>query len=155
MLSNRLIEMIENHAEPLARGTLDDVRNNPRTPSFHALSRDVLSTRVYDVYRHLGDWLGEKTDEKIEAWYRGLGQRRFAEGFDLSEVVYALILTKNHLENYVRASGLVDSAIELHQERELFRLVEYFFDRAIYYTTLGFEQAAAPHRAVPERTAAS
>ena len=155
MLSTRLIQMIENHAEELTRGTLDDLRGNPRTPSYHALSHDALYTRVYDVYRDLGDWLSEKTEAKIEAWYRDLGQRRYDERIDLSEVIYALILTKNRLEKYVRTSGLADSAVELYQEQELFWLIEYFFDRALYYAAVGYEQEASLRRTEVEPASAS
>ena len=149
--------MIEDHAEELTRGTLNDIRKNPRTPFYHTLSGEAFYSRVYEVYRDLGNWLGAKTDAKLEAWYRALGRRRCAEGVDLSEVIYALILTKNHLEDYVRTSGLVDSAVELYQERELFRFIEYFFDRALYYSARGYEQEAAIslRRAEPEHVPAS
>lgn len=149
--------MIEDHAEELTRGTLNDIRKNPRTPSYHTLSGEALHSRVYDVYRDLGDWLGAKTDTKLEAWYRALGRRRHSQGVDLSEVIYALILTKNHLESYIRTSGLADSAVELYQEQELFRLVEYFFDRALYYAALGYEQQAEAslRRQEPEHAPAS
>ena len=147
--------MIEDHAEELTRDTLDSIRRNPRTPSYHSLSSDALYARAYEVYRDLGDWLGGKNEAKIEAWYRALGQRRYDEGIGLSEVIYALILTKNRLENYVRTSGLADSAVELYQEQELFRLIEYFFDRAMYYAALGYEQEASFRRAEPDRALAS
>jgi len=149
--------MIESHAEELTRGTLNDIRKNPRTPSYHKLSGEALHSRVYDVYRDLGDWLGAKTDANLEAWYRALGRRRCTEGVDLSEVIYALILTKNHLEDYVRTSGLADSAVELYQEQELFRLIDYFFDRALYYAALGYEQEARTslRRQEPEHAPAS
>jgi len=125
--------------------------------SYHKLSGEALHSRVYDVYRDLGDWLGAKTDANLEAWYRALGRRRCTEGVDLSEVIYALILTKNHLEDYVRTSGLADSAVELYQEQELFRLIDYFFDRALYYAALGYEQEARTslRRQEPEHAPAS
>ena len=37
----------------------------------------------------------------------------------------------------------MDSAVELHQERELRRLVGNFFDKAIYYTVSAYEREAA------------
>ena len=36
--------------------------------------------------------------------------------------------------------GLVDTALELHRELELFNLVTEFFDNAIYYTVRGYEE---------------
>ena len=47
-------------------------------------------------------------------------------------------------------TGLMDSAVELHQERELRRLVANFFDKAIYYTVKAYEHEAALNH--PKRT---
>lgn len=143
MLSVRLVRMIEDHAEQLTRGVLDDLQTNSRTPAYHKLDREELHRRVYDVYRNLGRWLGEKAEEPIATFYSNLGRRRCAEGIPVSEVVYALILIKYHLRDYIRAAGLVDSAMELYQEQELHRLVGHFFDKATYHTVCGYEGAAA------------
>ena len=109
---------------------------------YHALTGDELHRRTYDVYRHLGQWIASKTEQAIESSYIELGETRRAEGVPLSEVVYALILTKNHLREYIRFSGLSDSAMDLHRERELQQLVTQFFDKAIYCTVKGFEHKA-------------
>jgi hypothetical protein len=37
---------------------------------------------------------------------------------------------------------MIDSAVDLHGDRELHRLVGRFFDKAVYYTVSGFEQDA-------------
>lgn len=143
MLSARLVRMIEDHAEQLTLGVVNDLQSNPRTSAYHKLSRDELHHRVYEVYRNLGRWLGEKTDGPIEASYGELGKKRWAEGIPLSEVIYALILTKVRLRDYIRSAGLVDSTVELYQEQELHRLVGHFFDKALYYAVKGYEREAA------------
>jgi len=147
MLSFRLVQMIESHAEQLTRGVVHDLQTNPRTPAYHRLSAEELHHRAYAVYRNLGRWLGEETEQTIEAFYGDLGRKRHAEGIPLCEVVYALLLVKYHLRDYIRASGLVDSAVEIYQEQELHRLVGRFFDRAIYYTVRSYECAAASRQA--------
>ncbi|MGA2630262.1 MAG: hypothetical protein ABSG54_08590, partial [Terriglobia bacterium] len=93
MLSTRLVRLIEDHAEELTRGVLNDLQTNTCTPSYHKLSREQLHHRVYTVYRNLGVWLGHAAEESIEAAYCELGQTRHAEGIPLSEVIYALGLT--------------------------------------------------------------
>lgn len=140
MLSARLVQMIEDHAEQLTRGVVHDLQTNPRTAAYHTLSREELDRRAYDVYHNLGRWLSHKTDDAIEASYSALGKKRSAEGIPLSEVVYALVLTKYHLRDYIRSVGLGTSAMELYQEQELHRLVGHFFDKAIYYTVKGYER---------------
>jgi hypothetical protein len=145
MLSVHLVQMIEDHAEELTRGLITTLQSHSRTPHYHRLTYEELHFRTYSVYRNLGHWLGHKTEEPIETTYSELAKRRFQEGVPLEEIVFALISTRNHLYDYIRSSGLMDSAVELHQERELYRLVGNFFDKAIYYTVREFEhQAASP-----------
>lgn len=142
-MSSRLVAMIENNADELTRGLLAELQRNPRTSGYHQLSMDELRTRASDVYRNLGRWLMEAAETDIELAYTGLGRRRRQEGIPSSQVVAALILTRNHLMQYVKAAGFAGSALELYQELELLHLVTQFFDKAVYYTVLGHEQAPA------------
>jgi hypothetical protein len=143
MLSDRLIRMIEHHADELTRALVENLLSNRRTASYNRLSREALHGRTYDVYKNLGLWLSSKAEEDIEAAYTALGRKRVAEEVPLSEVVYALILTKYHLRDYIRAAGLADSAVDLYQEQELHRLLGHFFDKAIYYTVRAYEREAS------------
>ncbi len=146
MLSARLIKMIEDHAEELTRGVIRDLQSNKRMPHYRRLTHEDLHHRTYMVFRNLGQWLSHESDETIETNYTDLAKKRIAEEIPLSEIVYALILVKFHLLDYISSAGLMDSAVELHEERELHRLVGNFFDRAIYYTVRGYEhEAAAEH----------
>lgn len=143
MISAKLVNMIEDHAEQLTHDLLLDLQQNPRTSGYHHLPLEELHNRAYTVYRNLGQWLSGPSESQIEAAYMDLGQRRFEERIPLSQVVFALTLTKNHLLHYVKTAGLSDSALELYQELELTNLVAQFFDKAIYYTVYGYEQAAS------------
>lgn len=134
--------MIEDHAEELTRGVIKALQSDARTPHYHQLTYDELHYRTYSVYRNLGQWLSHKSEEPLESSYTDLAKRRFAEGVPLHEVVFALIVLKHHLRDYVRSTGLMDSAVGLHQELELHRLVGHFFDKAIYYTVKAYEQQA-------------
>ena len=146
MLSVRLVQMIEDHAEELTRELIKDLQSNSRTPHYHRLTYEELHYRTYSVYKNLGHWLDQKSEEPIAANYSDLAVRRFEEGVPLEEFVFALISTKNHLFAYVRAAGLMDSAVELHQERELRRQVGFFFDKAIYFAVRAYERQADSHR---------
>jgi hypothetical protein len=143
MLSTRLVRMIEDHAEQITCSLLTNLQSNERTPAYNALSSDELHRRIFEVYSNLGRWLVNESDASIEAAYTNLGKIRFAEDIPLSEVVYALILTKNHLRDFIRTSALLDSAIELYQEKELQHLIAQFFDKAIYFTVQAYMREAA------------
>ena len=147
MLSVRLVQMIEDHAGDLTRELINFLQRNSRTPHYHRLTYEELHYRTHSVYRNLGHWITQKSEEPIAANYSDLAARRFAEGVPLEEVVFALTSTKSHLYAYIRTTGLMDSAVELHQEKELHSLIENFYDKAIYYTVKAYEHEAAHHPA--------
>ena len=143
MISQRLVEMIETHADELTKRWLKEVRRSNATAGYHSLPDATLSRRAFDVYAHLGRWVGsEGRQEEVERTYTALGQERFHEGLPLSEVVQALAMTKYQLWAYIRDYGLLDSALELHQSLELYNRVVLFFDRATYYAIVGYERAS-------------
>jgi hypothetical protein len=142
-LPDRLIRIIETDAEELAQGMIKQLQTSPRTPSYHKLSYGELHDRAYAVYHDLGRWLWEKSDRAIQDWYNGLGEKRYSEGIPLAEVLWALVLTKNRLTDYLGKWGLADSAIELYQQQEFDRLVGHFFDRAVCYAAEGYEHQAS------------
>jgi hypothetical protein len=141
MLSAHLIRVIETHAEELTRELLDDLGRNPRTPAFHSISRDQLRNRVYDVYHNLGRWLAEPDEEHIERVYGEMGRRIHAAATPASELIYVVILIKEHLRNYIRRTGSAATSVELHQEAELNLLIGHFFDKALYHSLKGYEGA--------------
>ena len=85
--------------------------------------------------------------------YEDMGRIRFRQGVPVSELVYALLITKQHLRRHIREHGLVDFAgdrvtpeellpLELHTIQELNYQVGEFFDRALYYLASGYEAEA-------------
>lgn len=72
----------------------------------------------------------------------------------MSEVLWALVLTKDHLRERIRNSMSADSALELHREQEIYRLIDRFFDRAACYAAEAYERGASIHRDDPAATVA-
>lgn len=139
-ISQKLVELIEHDADKLSTRWLEDVRKRPETPTYHNFDPDELYRRAHVVYSHLGKWISyETTKEEIAAHYTALGAQRRKEGFAISEVVEALILTRRYVWLKVLSDGLLDTALDLHKALELNNRVILFFDRAIYYTILGYE----------------
>jgi hypothetical protein len=142
MLASRLVDMIEEHAEQLTRGVVRELRTDPRTPSYLQIDPHEDYSRVFAVVHNLGMWLDSKSDTATENAYRSLGQKRFSEGIPLAEVVCALMLTKQTLRSFIQTQGWVDSALAVHQQVELYALIDRFFERATYFTVLGYEAEA-------------
>ena len=159
MLGARLLQLIQAHSHALINDVIKDLRTNERTPTFSRLDAADLETRISALYTNLGKWIGNPAEGTIRDEYQQMGRNRFREGVPVSEIVYALLLTKKHLRRYIRDYGLVDFAgdrvvpeellpLELHSIQELNYQVGEFFDRALYHLARGYETEAATSSSV-------
>ena len=150
LICKQLVDLIERNADRLTHDWLQDVKRRPETPTYHSYPDDQLYERVHDVYRNLGNWVcRETTVSDVARVYTALGRQRFAEGFALSEVLEALILTRRHLWLLVLREGFLDTALLLQQALDLNARAVLFFDRSMYFAAVGFEQAQAEANRAP------
>jgi hypothetical protein len=141
MIAIRLVRLIEAHSDDLARSLMEKLQTSTQLEDLHRVPREELEGRVKEIYGNLCNWLVRKTERDIERRYLSIGMRRAAQGVRLSTVIFAILATKEHLWEFLEREGLVDRPLELFQEIELLRLVEKFFDRAVYYAARGYEMA--------------
>lgn len=158
MLTSRLIQLIETHAESLASETMRDIVTNEHTSSFRLVPIAELKSRIAALYQNLGTWIGNPKEDAVRKEYEEWGSKPFRQGIPLSEIVYCVILTKTHLRRFIREHGLVVFSgdrvtpdelvpVELHGIQELNYIVGEFFDRALYHLIRGYEAAARTSRA--------
>ena len=144
MLTHRLVRLIETHSEALANSLLEKVQNSRYTTSFENVPPEELKQRVAEIYLHLGEWLLAKTDTELERRYREIGARRFRQHVPVSELVWAIILAKQTLWEFLAWESVPDRLAEVFGELELLQLLGGFFDRAVHYAVQGYEEACAP-----------
>jgi hypothetical protein len=135
-----LMNQIEAHAEQLSEQVIAAVRTSPRTRSMGQLSEEELKHRFFDLFRNFGRWLSEKNEDEIEATYGEVGRRRCREGLPLNELIYALMLVKQHVWDYVQKHVMPASEGNLYEEGLLGEMLGKFFDRALYHTVRGYEE---------------
>ena len=140
--SQRLVDLIERNADELAKHWLRIVRSDPNMPSYHTYDEKILYDRIYNVYSQLGKWISRETSkEEVAAIYRALGAKRRTEGFALSEVILALIMSRRVLWAKIQEDGFLDTSLDLHLAQGLRNRIAQFFDRATYFIVAGYEQA--------------
>ena len=144
MLGMKLVRLIEAHSETLSRGLAEQIRSSERTPDFRHVSIEDLQRRALEVYRNLGEWLLQKTETEIEHRFNMIAKARAAEGVPLHQYVWALLLTRDYLWRFLRQQAYADTIFELYGELEVLQLLNQFFDRAVYYAIIGYEEAGAP-----------
>ncbi len=140
-VSQKLVDLIEQSATELTNAWLEDVRKEVRLPTYHRLDNVELYQRAFRVFSQLGKWISrETTKEEIARDYMALGAERRKEGFALAEIIRAIILIRRNLWKKVMMEGLLDTTLDLYQAIEMNNRVTLFFDRAIYYTAVGYEK---------------
>lgn len=143
MIALRLVRLIEDHSEQLARGLVEKLKKCDRTPDLVRVPTSELHDRCHEVYRHLSDWLLNKPEHDIEALYRRIGARRADQGVSLASVTWALILTKEHLWEFLEREDVLRTSVDVFGELELLRLLDQFFDRALYHLTEGYVERSS------------
>jgi hypothetical protein len=135
-----LIGLLEAQADALIAEALQALITNPRTPSFRGVPRDEVTARLRVAYRTLTGWISKPDDDAVRAAFEDWGRTRFKQQIPVSELVYAVLLAKDHLRRRAGAQGVAEAATLEHGIGE-------FFDRGLYYLLRGYEmQAATPPR---------
>jgi len=142
MLSHRFVRHIEDRSDALASGLLHKIQRSARTEAFRKVPPAELTGRVSEIYRHLGEWLLDKSESDIEKRYTEIGIRRAQQGVPLSQLIWAIMLTKDNLWEFILDDSYPDRPIEVFGKQELLQLLDQFFERAIYSAALGYELAA-------------
>ncbi len=141
MLSPHLIRQVEQHAEKLAEGLVEELLQHPGTTAYRRLARAELLAHSRDLYERLGDWLAGRSHAEVDARFGPRGGDRFAEDVPIEEVVLALILSKRHLRQHIKQASALGSAAEIHAEMEVDQMVGAFYDKVTYAMVRGYEAA--------------
>ncbi len=148
MVGLKSVRLIERHSERLSRGLTEQIHRSERTSDFRKIPSQELQLAAAEVYRNLGEWLLQRTEDDIEDRFRAIGARRAAEEVSLHQFVWALMLTRDHLWHFLEQEGFADNIVAIQGERELCQMLNQFFDRAVYYGIMGYDEAR--QNAVPK-----
>lgn len=141
MLGLKLVRLIERHSEELALGLTQQVWDSERTCDFKKIPRGELQSAAVEVYRNLEEWLLRKQEEDIGKRFRTIAARRAAQGVRLRQLVWVLVISRNHLWHFLQRECFVDTILEVFGELEVQQMLNQFFDQAVYYSILGYEDS--------------
>ncbi len=136
----RLITLIEQSADELTKKWMGIVRNHPDMPTYRNYDEGKLYERAFSVYSQLGKWLSDETSkEEIQSIYLALGKERREEGFKLSELLLALVITRRVLWIMLPKGDLLEDVSSLYDGLDVTNHTILFFDRAMVYAAQGHE----------------
>ena len=70
-----------------------------------------------------------------------LGHEFYKDQYAIHDIINALTLLKKVIIEVVHAEGFFSTAYQLYQLQELNNRAVLYFDRALYYSTLGYEES--------------
>jgi ADP-ribose pyrophosphatase YjhB (NUDIX family) len=144
LISDALVALVEEHAEAISRRWLSAVRESPSTPTYRDLPAEPIRAKALAALSKFCSWLtGREPGEEVSAFYLALGRERRRQGFAQHEVLSALTLLRREIWSFARERRALADLLEVYRVMELSRRIVLFFDKALYYTALGFESEEA------------
>jgi len=139
LLSNELLGIARENAKKIVELWLDDIYSNPSTKSYRGLDRKDLYERAAFIINRFEQWLeGEKTEKELKDFYYDLARKRKEDNVLLEDLVSSLSLLKKHIWMFTYSFGVWEKAVDIYRMFELGERLIYFFDKAAYYTVMGF-----------------
>ncbi|MEI6152742.1 MAG: NUDIX hydrolase [Deltaproteobacteria bacterium] len=141
LLSDELVDAVQQNSEKIVDLWLNDISTNPSTRGYHQFDKEDLFQRAMFIMGHFRAWLkGEKGESEFKAFYTDLGSHRWSGGIPLEELISSLSLLKKHIWMFTYSFGVWEKAVDIYRMFELGERLVYFFDRAAYYTVMGYLQ---------------
>lgn len=143
--TDSLYKIISKDSQIITDNWVSEVCSHKSTVKYSKYSRDILYERAHTVISQFSDWMTTPKGQKTHIWeyYTKVGKQRCEQGFKLSEVLSALSLTRKHIFVHVLANSSVwKKSIAMYQVLDFMWQVNYFFDKANYYVTYGYENSA-------------
>jgi len=142
MIYRRIVDLIKHEPERLATSWGSHIKRSQVTGNYHGLAEDELNARHTRVFQRLAKWLEHSmTRDELSRFFSQIGKERYAEGFPLCQVDYALLIAKRNFWELVQSQGLLDSSLEFYQAMELMSSIDQFFDLGSFYIIRGYLEA--------------
>jgi hypothetical protein len=142
LAAQRLVRLIETHSDGLAASLLERTRHSEKTKNYvDQVPPEDLRQRVYEIYHHLGQWLITKKEADVEQRYLEIGALRCRQGVLLSQLIWAILLVKDNLFDFLNREAAIERPTEVFGELEILQLLDQFFEQAVYYAAVGYERS--------------
>jgi|GEM_PF-510373 len=137
-------KFIEKFHEQIRESFLEDAFHKRELLSQYQLGREMLVELADNILAEFTKNVDRKTAvEFIADRYVHLGMRCFEDGLSFAEMVRVLILLKRHIWLFFQESNFAGQPFDVRSIVALNNRTALFFDRAMYYFLVGYEQASS------------
>jgi len=137
-------KFIQRFHEQIKDAFIEDTFHKREILTHYQLGREMLEDLADSVVSEFTKNVDKRTSvEEIADKYVRLGIRCCDERLSFSEMVRALILLKRHIWLFFQDSNFAGQPFDVRSIVALNNRTALYFDRAIYYFLVGFEQASS------------
>ena len=140
VMIDRIVHLIETQSHHLTSQVVERLRDSFVTPKYENVPPEELRRSVYEVYRHLGNWLLTKNEPDLARWFLRTGSERARQNVPFSQVVAATVLIKVTLCEAFKNGEAEERVGKAYDDVQTLQMLGEFFDRVIYYLAVGYER---------------
>ncbi len=143
---------IEKFHEQIKDNFLEDAVGKRELLSHYELGKKMVEDLADTICSEFAKNVDRRTSvETIADRYVKLGNQCSNEGVSISEMVRVITLLKRHIWIFFQESNFAGQPYDVRSIVALNNRTALFFDRAIYYFLVGYEQASSENRSEMER----
>lgn len=134
-----IMDVLTQKSEGIARVWIRRMRKAVNLKKYNELDDETLIRMNSKMYKMLALWFEKEINkDEIGAFFVQLGKERRLEGYPVSEVSYALLLSQRSVVEYVMNESVLDSSLALYTVIDLTTQVADFFFLGSYYMMKGY-----------------
>ncbi len=145
ILTDKLLDLCEHHAEKIAEQWYQAVSTNPRTSSYRSIPKETCLSQAAFLYKNLRSaYFSDNSFQQVRQLLDQLQhiEGLYAKGIPLPEAIYALVLMRRHIWLYSEFQVLCNTALDLQQEIESINRTLLLFDYATYILAQEYHEMA-------------
>lgn len=137
----KYIELMERHAEDIAKRWAKDVRSNPKTTYYKFQDEQKLISQCVKFYHYFAKlFADEKLSQDVLTYFKTYIRETYEWGVPLEEAVFALILMRRNIWIYGEFQAIFTSAIEQLEAIDSLGRAILLFDYAEYEIIKEYEE---------------
>jgi len=142
MVTTNLVKIVRQNIDEMTRQWTEEALNSHVMKTYQHFESAEVKKRGSLVFENLVKWLDSgANNEEVEHYFEGVGKSRFEEGFPLTEVHYAVYLTKKIFWNYVDWRDAITGKFETTHATQIMSVFNNYFDLGNFHITQGYFDA--------------
>lgn len=141
MINDKLVGIVKSKREDILNLWLEDFKNTRTLRVSEGIDEAKMKKIMSDVLDGFDEMMAKDVSKyRICLDFVKMGNFFFEDNYALHDIVSALTLLKKVIMEVVTSEGFFTTAFQLYQLQEMNNKAVLYFDRAVYYSALGYEE---------------